>query len=390
MKITIVMGFFLPMPPAAGGATEKSWHRLALEFARLGHEVTVVSRAWRDWPAAETRDGVRHLRVRGANHTGRLARNLWRDFRWSLRVGRALPPADLTVVNCVALPVWLGWWRGRAGKLVVMPGRMPKGQYRLYRRVDRVLAVSSTVRAAVLAENSALAPATRITGYPINARALGAPRLPAAAGAPVTIGYVGRLHREKGLDLLVDALTALAQQPALPPWRVVLCGPQDVERGGSGPAYARELQARLAAALPAGGVEILPPVFDEAKLAHLYQRLDIFCYPSLAARGETFGVAVAEAMAAGAVPVVSGLECFGDFVRDGSNGLVFDHTAPDAATRCAGALAALLADPARRARLADAARADVQCYDFPVYAERLLADFSTLTEAPHPRAGAAK
>ena len=32
MKITIVMGFFLPMPPAAGGATEKSWHSLAEEF----------------------------------------------------------------------------------------------------------------------------------------------------------------------------------------------------------------------------------------------------------------------------------------------------------------------------------------------------------------------
>jgi hypothetical protein len=42
MNITIAMGFFLPVPPAAGGATEKSWHRLALEFARKGHAVTMV------------------------------------------------------------------------------------------------------------------------------------------------------------------------------------------------------------------------------------------------------------------------------------------------------------------------------------------------------------
>jgi glycosyltransferase involved in cell wall biosynthesis len=378
MKITIVMGFFLPMPPEAGGATEKSWHRLACEFARRGHEATVVSRAWRGWPDRETRDGVRHVRVRGADHTRRLARNLWRDLWWSWRAARVLPAADVTVVNCVALPVWLGWRRGRAGRLVVMPGRMPKGQYRFYRKIDRVLAVSSTVRDAVLAENPALAPVARVTGYPIDWQRLARPRAGAPAGAPVTIGFVGRLHREKGLDLLAGALSQLAQQPGLPPWRVVLCGPADIARGGSGEAYARGLQTRLGRALPAGALEVLPPIFDEAKLAQLYQRLDLFCYPSLAAQGETFGVAVAEAMAAGAVPVVSDLACFRDFVRDGANGLIFDHTAPDAATRCAAALGGLLADPARRSALAARAPEAVRPYDYATFAVQLLEDFAAL------------
>lgn len=378
MKITVVMGFFLPVPPVAGGATEKSWHELALEFARRGHEVTVISRRWPGWPDRETRDGVRHVRLRGSDHTGRLVRNLWRDFWWSLRVGFGLPAADITVVNCVALPVWLGWWRGSSGKLVVMPGRMPKGQYRWYRRLDRVLAVSSPVRDAVLAENPHLAGVLRIFGYPIRWTELAQPRPAAATGAPVTLGYIGRLHREKGLDLLAAALAKLAQQPGLPAWRVVLCGPSAVEHGGSGPGYVSELQQTLTAALPPGSFEILAPEFPPDRLAAVYRRLDVFCYPSLATQGETFGVAVVEAMAAGAVPVVSALPCFRDFIRPGENAESFDHAAPDAADRLTAALARLLADPARRDRLAAAARRDAQAYDFPAFATRLLADFSAL------------
>jgi glycosyltransferase involved in cell wall biosynthesis len=377
MKITIAMGFFLPMPPDAGGAVEKSWHRLALEFARRGHEVTILSRCWAGWPNAETRDGVRHVRLPGFDHSSKLARNLWRDFLWSLRVKRALPPADVTVVNSVTLPVWLGWHRGPAGKLVLMPGRMPKGQFRFYRRVDRVIVVSAPVQAALIAENPRLAPVMKIHGYPIDWTALAKPKIP-AAGAPVTIGYIGRIHREKGLDLLVDAMLLLGHRSDLPPWRLLICGPRDIAQGGSGVMYAVGLERRLAGSLPREQFSVRSPVFSEEHLAKLYQEIDVFCYPSLATRGETFGVAVAEAMAAGAVPVVSQLPCFADFVHAGDNGEVFDHTATDAPDRLAHTLGQLIADAPRRARLAARARASVRNYDFPLYAERLLADFSEL------------
>jgi glycosyltransferase involved in cell wall biosynthesis len=377
MKITIAMGFFLPMPPDAGGATEKSWYRLALEFARRGHEVTIISRRWTGWPDEETRDGVHYVRLPGFDHSSRLVRNLKRDFLWSLRVKRALPPADVTVVNSVTLPVWLGWHRGPAGKLVLMPGRMPKGQFRFYRRVDRVIVVSSPVQASLLAENPRFAPVTRTYGYPIDWTALAEPKAP-AAGTPVTIGFVGRVHREKGLDLLVDATLLLANRSGLPPWRLLICGPRDIGQGGSGELYATGLERRLAAALPRDRFALRAPVFSAERLNRLYREIDVFCYPSLALHGETFGVAVAEAMAAGAVPVVSQLACFGDFVHAGDNGEVFDHTADDASVRLAAALGDLVADAPRRTRLAANARASVRNYDFPLYAERLLADFSEL------------
>ncbi len=376
MKITIVMGFFLPVPPAAGGAAEKSWHGLALEFARRGHDVTVISRRWPGWPDLETKDGVTHLRIPGFAHTKKLWRNLLLDFAWSLRVQRRLPPAEIVVVNAVALPCWLGWLRPKAGRVVVMPGRMPKGQFRAYNHIARIMATSTPVLAAVLAENPRWAPRARIYGYPVNVSAFtGPPRALPKAG--VTLGFVGRIHREKGLDLLVEAFALLAERE-LPPWRVLFCGPVDVARGGSGSEYRDALAARLATALPADRVTFAPAEFDEAALVRRYRELDIFCYPSLAAQGETFGVAVVEAMAAGAVPVVSALACFTDFVKDGVNGVVFDHTASDAAKRLATVLARLIADSGRRAALATQAAADTQAYDFPIYADRLLADFQAL------------
>jgi glycosyltransferase involved in cell wall biosynthesis len=378
MKISLVMGFFLPVPPAAGGATEKTWHQLALEFAASGHDVTMFSRRWPGFPDRETLGGVHHVRLRGCAHTSRLWKNLLCDFFWGWRVFRALPPADIVIVNCVALPVWLGSLRPAAGRVVVLAGRMPKGQFRLYRRIARVLAPSTTVREKIAAENSALAPATRITGYPIAWNELERNPLPPAAAGPLTISYVGRLHREKGLDLLLAALRLLAVEKNLPAWRAMLCGPADVPQGGSGPDYAASLADQAAEFLPPGRFFILPPVFDENALKRIYHDTDVFCYPSIAAQGETFGVAIAEAMAAGAVPVVSCLDCFTDFVADGENGLVFDHTAPDAAARLAAALKKLLTDPVLRTRLAAAARHRTEQYSFPRFADALLADFETL------------
>lgn len=376
MKITIVTGFFLPVPPVAGGAVEKSWHKLAQEFARLGHEVTLVSRRWPGWPNDEVVDGVRYLRVRGSPHTKTLWKNLLLDFIWCVRVTPRLPSADILICNAVALPCWLGWLRPATGLVTVMPGRMPKGQFYAYNHVARVLATSGHVRDAVLAESQRWHDRIVVHGYPVNVSPLAQNRV-RAPHEVVTIGFIGRINREKGLDLLIDALIHLAKRD-LPPWRLHICGPVEVPQGGSGPEYRDALMRRLAAVMAPDRVDFLPPVFDERELARHYQAIDVFCYPSLATQGETFGVAVVEAMAAGAVPVVSALPCFRDFIRSGENGEAFDHTAPDATLRLADRLAELVARPDKRVALAARAAEDARYYDFPVYARRMLADFEAL------------
>jgi glycosyltransferase involved in cell wall biosynthesis len=122
-------------------------------------------------------------------------------------------------------------------------------------------------------------------------------------------------------------------------------------------------------------------LFDESQLVARYRRAAVFAYPSLAERGETFGLAVLEAMAAGAAPVVSSLACFRDFIRPGENGVVFSHRAPNPATALAVALAPLLRDDALRSRLRSAAARNARDYALADVAERYLADFRNLLPA---------
>ena len=99
---------------------------------------------------------------------------------------------------------------------------------------------------------------------------------PAPSGRPAVV-FVGRHEPRKGLGVLLDAWADLDRDAVL--W-VVSDGPQTAE-----------LRARDVA-----GVEWLGRIDDAEKIARL-KGADVFCAPSL--RGESFGVVLIEAMAAG-------------------------------------------------------------------------------------------
>jgi glycosyltransferase involved in cell wall biosynthesis len=376
MKINVTMGFFLPVPPVAGGAMEKAWFRLAREFAAAGHAISLFSRRWPGFPPQERIDGVDLIRVGGFNHTRRLPLNLLLDGLWGLRLLSHLPRADITVCNNVSLPIHLPLLRPAAGRVVVVLGRMPKGQIRFYRGVARLIATSAAVAARVTHESAALAARTRVVPNPVDwdlhARCARQP------DDVVTIGYVGRLHPEKGLELLLRAAVRLAGDTGLPPWRLVFRGPADVHRGGGGEAYVERLQAEFGPRL-GDRLSWEPPLFDEAALARCYGAMNIFCYPSLAAQGEGLSVAPLEAMAAGAVPVLSRLDCYRDMLREGINGFAFDHTGQAADAELADILARLIRDSGLRKSAAAEAQAEARRFDYGVVAHDLLADFAQLT-----------
>jgi glycosyltransferase involved in cell wall biosynthesis len=380
MRISIVTGFFLPVPPVRGGSTEKIWHRLAREFSSQKHEVTFISRAWPGFPDRETADWVRHIRLRGWDHSAFLPVNLWKDLRWGWKVSRALPPADVVICNTVALPVWLRRSRPDAGKVVAVVARMPKGRGRAYGNVDLILALGDEVADRLRSENPRLAPRIAPFPYPIDWE------LHAKAGAnrpgppePLTIGYIGRLHPEKGLDILLEAAELLASRRDLPAWRLQIVGPANVAAGGGGETWWHALQARHAITLREH-LTWCGPVFDSEALANRYGNMDIFCYPSVAEQGETFGVAVAEAMAAGCAPVVSGLACFRQLVREGETGLSFAHGAPGAAERLSEALARLLSDADLRRSIAGRAQEHARAFDYAASARILLPRLARLAE----------
>lgn len=126
-------------------------------------------------------------------------------------------------------------------------------------------------------------------------------------------------------------------------------------------------------------VEWLGSEFDSERLAKLYGTFDIFCYPSLAEKGETFGVAVAEAMAARCAVIVSSLGCFNDLVNDGQTGLVFDHTAVDSAQQLADCIGRLLVDESLRKDLALRGQQHSRQFDYQEVSKHILEDLSLLT-----------
>jgi glycosyltransferase involved in cell wall biosynthesis len=375
LRITIVTGFFLPVPAIGGGATERSWYGLARIFAAAGHSVTFVSRDWATQPPPESVAKLRHVRLRGFDHSRFLPVNLFLDLVWGLRVTTALPRGDVVVCNTIFLPIWLSRIRGAAGKVAVMIGRAPKGQVAFYDGVDRIYAPSSYVARELDASDAEAR--VRVIGYPIDW-----PTLAQSArqkGKPVIIGFAGRIHPEKGIELLIRAAILLSNRRGIPEWRLRIVGPTAVSEGGGSEQWVADV--RKASAALGDRVEWLPAEFAAERLAALYGSMDVFCYPSLALKGETFGVAVAEAMAASCAVVVSSLGCFGDLVAHGETGLIFDHSSPDSDRLLSESLERLVADPALRRAIATRGQQHVRRFDYAEVSTAVLQDLAFLAGA---------
>jgi glycosyltransferase involved in cell wall biosynthesis len=376
MRITILQGAFLPVPPVRGGAVEKMWYELGQQFRRKGHAVCHVSRSFPGLPPREEIGGVRHVRVKGYETpaNGLILKAL--DLLYSWRALRVLPVADVLVTNTFWMPILAAGLQRRRGRIMVDVQRMPKGQLRFYGKVACLRANSSAVRQAIVREVPWLAERVCTIPNPL-------PLLPAAVANNEhgnVILYCGRLHPEKGIDLLIRAF-AKARQRGLNGWTLRLVGPADVAAGGGGVAWLEGLLAGpCAAGLP---IEWLGPVYDGDELQRHYQEAAIFLYPSLAEQGETFGLAPLEAMACGAVPIVSDLACFRDFITPGVNGLVFDHRSSDAEQLLAAQIMQLANDSGQRAALSQEAQDVCQTHHPEAIAAEFLQCFELMmTQEP--------
>jgi glycosyltransferase involved in cell wall biosynthesis len=189
--------------------------------------------------------------------------------------------------------------------------------------------------------------------------------------------FVGRIHPEKGVHLLIEAMTALAQQ-GLGGWRLVVIGPSETRFGGGGERYRQQL-VRLALPI-ADRLDWKGAVFDGKLLADAYQRAAIFVYPSLADRGETFGLAPLEAMAHGCVPLVSNLQCFREYVEADVSGRVFDHRARDPVKELAQRLSDLINDAPLRDKMSAAAARRAKDFTIERVADSYLEDFGSIVE----------
>jgi phosphatidylinositol alpha-mannosyltransferase len=150
------------------------------------------------------------------------------------------------------------------------------------------------------------------------------------AGRPA-IFFVGRLEPRKGVSVLLDAFAALDRDAVL--WIA-----------GDGP-QREKLSAR---GVP--NVEWLGRISDDEKAIRL-RSATVACFPAI--EGESFGIVLVEAMAAGAPVVASAIDGYRDVARDEREALLVN---PGDVDDLAGALRTLLDDRSRRDELVLAGR----------------------------------
>jgi glycosyltransferase involved in cell wall biosynthesis len=370
MTITIVTGAFFPVPTLMGGAVEKVWFALGQEFARRGHRVVQISRRHPQLPHEETIEGVRHVRVSGFNQPRSTIWLKLLDLIYSLCVRRALPAADILVTNTFWLPMLVR--DTSRGLVYIHVQRGPKGQMRWYAHAARLLAVSRAIADAIIKEAPQLRAKVRVIPNALPLRIAG----DGNAARSRTVLFVGRVHPEKGLELLIRAWCALAPD-LLADWKLEIVGPAESHFGGGGKEFHEALQA-IASRTPAE-IEWAGPVFNDGELTERYRAATLFIYPSVAETGEALPLAPLEAMANGCIPIVSGLSCFTDYIRDGATGFVFDHRTANPEQTLTRRLDELLRKPAAElARVAAAGQAKAAEFAAGPVADQYLSDFESL------------
>jgi glycosyltransferase involved in cell wall biosynthesis len=163
------------------------------------------------------------------------------------------------------------------------------------------------------------------------------PRTPMPGDAPCIV-FLGQLGPRKGVPELLRAL-ASPQMQALP-WRAVIAG--------DGPVATYRAEAD---GLGLGDRVTMPGWIDRAAARRLCAGADILVLPS---HNEGMAMAVIEGLAHGLAVVTTRVGAHEEAIADGVTGVFVPVGDPDG---LAAALARLVTDPAERARLSAAARA---------------------------------
>jgi glycosyltransferase involved in cell wall biosynthesis len=167
-----------------------------------------------------------------------------------------------------------------------------------------------------------------------------------ASEKPRTIGFLSRMCRENGLDILVDAFLLLKQRPGHQDVGLLLTGGQTADDG----PFLKEQKQKVAAAGLEKQVTFLHD-FEQEERTAFFDRVMLLSVPVRG--GEAFGIYMTEAMAAGIPVVQPAVGAFPEIVEASGGGMTYPENDPGS---LAEALEQLLADPSRVEALSRQAR----------------------------------
>ena len=382
MKLLFISNLY---PPLSIGGYEESCFDVAQLLKANGHQVVVLTSAFRAAQAPTHEDGV-HRRLKvvwnwGLPETGPmpwLARHRfdaeWHNARTVQRLCSELDPDAVVFWNgagmgrallssCGSRPVlfylfdiWL------APLLAAQRREIPMGK-RLYRallsrvglpvrplRTEGVLFCSRALRSQY--EEMGVETSGSTVIYPGVPGEIFSPAdahiLRRARGEPFRILYSGRVAPEKGVTTLVKALREVRRVAGLEDTRLTVNGPLQYE------GYIAELGWLIQTLGLEGAIDFLPHR-SRQELPPVLAEHDVLVFPS--EWREPFGLSLLEAMAVG-LPVLTTLRGGpAEFVRDGENARVFAAGDPG---DLAAKLTSMLSRPVETAALGKVASAQVR------------------------------
>lgn len=272
--------------------------------------------------------------------------------------------------------LWLRTWRwlrpmaGIAARLTGLPTRVDFGA------AGRWVFCSESLRVATLASGVRL-PDSTVLSPGVARLYLDAPAETVRAAWAWRLLYVGRVVPQKGVATAIAALARLPREATL-----AIVGEGDT-------AYRSELEALADRLGVAERVHFYAPRHPEA-LPEVYRAADAIVFPVEWA--EPWGLVPLEAMALGRPVLATGRGGSAEYLRDGTNSLLF---APGDADALAAAARRLAADPALRERLCvggreTAERHSEEAFNARAVAELEAAALTAATAAPRRPAGSAR
>lgn len=381
MRILVVMPPFEVYSPATGGAVSTVAEGLARAWTAAGHDLVVATapheqlhRTGRtttlDFPRRTERSRLQRVWA-GADR--RLLRHDWPDYRHysrqvlhqveSVRPDRVIVHNDMVLPGL--LPVSL-----RAATVVHVHNQVTvRHRARASTTLDRtgaVVAVSDVIRVDVQRRFDPPRLSTIPNGVDSAAFRPARPRH-RAGGAPLRVGYLGRLLRDKGPHVLLEAAEKLYESGLR--LRITIAGSPDFGRAAAHDSdpYVVEVRDRLQRL----DGRYVPHLHRQA-VAGMLQELDVLVVPSLFP--EPFGLVVLEGMAAGCAVLASDIGGLPESV--GTAGQLFP---PGDSAALASMLHHLAEHPGNCEALAAAGSSHAEKHDWTLIGDRWLPLLESLT-----------